>query len=72
VEDFAKRLPVLKKDLKAASLLICYCEDTTCNQARRLAVILSDAGYDSVAVTLDGWRQWRRAGYPVTAKEKSR
>jgi len=63
---------LLQEQLRAAELLICYCDSTTCGQAEHLCELLSAAGYSNVAVMPEGWEGWDQAGYPKSSGKRGR
>jgi len=70
-DSFAEAHGALQDKLRAAVLLVCYCEDMMCEDAARLTELLSDAGYRNVALMFEGWEGWRAAGYPSSSGEEA-
>jgi rhodanese-related sulfurtransferase len=46
-------------------ILVLYCGGNDCDVSKRLAVELSELGYQQLFVFEGGWNKWRQAGYPT-------
>jgi len=67
VSEFSSQLPSFEKRLRAATLLVCYCESIACDDGARLAALLSSEGYHEVVLMYEGLEGWQGAGYPVSS-----
>ena len=68
VDDFDSQEPPLRDRLRAATTLVAYCNDMTCDEGARLCARLSAAGYGNVLLMFEGWQGWSDAGHPVSAE----
>lgn len=59
------KLPGSKDDI-----LVIYCGGTDCDVSKRLAVELSELGYQRLFVFEEGWDEWEKAGYPTSSGKK--
>jgi rhodanese-related sulfurtransferase len=65
--DFQKQQRSMEARLRAATLLICYCDGITCDDGARLCALLSAAGYRNTTLMFEGWEGWQKAGYPTSS-----
>lgn len=72
VEAFAEADVAMRGDLEHAQQVICYCDSIGCDEAARLARLLSEGGYQRIAVMFEGFEGWREAGYPTETGQGSR
>ena len=47
-------------------LIVIYCGGNDCDVSKRLAVELSELGYQRIFVFEGGWDEWKKASYPVS------
>ncbi len=64
-EDFEETVSSWKQFIPADTLLVTYCSGEGCASSRNAAELLLDAGYSRVKVFFGGWKEWKKAGYPV-------
>ena len=66
--SFAKQFPTREKEIKAAlaagKLVVIYCTDLQCPDARAIANLLAKSGYSSSVLT-GGWAAWQESGLPT-------
>lgn len=65
-EDFDKRFPQLATEVPFNIMIIAYCDGTSCDSSRQLALALRERGYMNVRVLENGWTLWQQAGLPVS------
>jgi len=64
-EAFYETLAELEPLLSREELVVTYCSGPECDDALAIARWLREQGFAQVALFVDGFEAWRRAGYPV-------
>jgi rhodanese-related sulfurtransferase len=64
---FEKDLPIVKALNKEFSYIV-YCGDIECDVSKRLAIELSNVGFERIMILEGGWTQWTEMKYPVETK----
>ena len=70
VEQFDETFPQVAPMLAPDSSIVCYCDGVDCELSHRLVALLRQNGYANVRLIVNGWTEWRQAGYPTHAGEK--
>lgn len=65
VGDVDNRLERFLETYPLETHIITYCSGRDCSDSHELAEILSDVGYTTVQVLVDGFPAWRAGGHPV-------
>jgi rhodanese-related sulfurtransferase len=63
--DVDRRFIEVTEDISPNTLIITYCDGTTCELSCDLALFLLDMGFNNVRVLLDGWTKWIKGHLPV-------
>lgn len=58
-------LAAFSKTYASGTHLVTYCSGRQCDDGHRLAELLTDFGYETVQVFVDGFSMWEEKGYPV-------
>jgi rhodanese-related sulfurtransferase len=67
VREYELVFPVLQEELMAASRVITYCDNVTCDTSVELCEKLLFAGLDRVEIFPGGIEQWKDEGQPVVS-----
>ncbi len=62
---FYETLVGLELLLSREELVVAYCSGPECDDALAVALWLREQGFAQVALFVEGFEAWRRAGYPV-------
>ena len=63
--EFDRRIDAFRKQYLPGHPIVTYCSGRTCQDSHLLAQRLFEAGYENVAVFIDGYPGWTAEGYPV-------
>jgi len=64
VDEVGRYHGALEQRMRAAALLICYCDALNCDEGSRLTRQVVALGYPNVALMFEGWEGWQRAELP--------
>lgn len=65
VAQFDERIESFLNRYSPDKPIVTYCSGRTCEDSHHLAQFLSDAGYTSVRIFIDGFPGWEAEGYPI-------
>jgi rhodanese-related sulfurtransferase len=67
--SFAEHISVIAPLLTPASPMIVYCDGLECDLSHRVAGELRHLGYTNLYWVVNGWTEWKRAGFPKASTE---
>ena len=65
IEEFDQHFAAVEPLLKPEAIIIVYCDGVDCELSNRLMVRLRELGYQNVRHLVNGWTEWRKAGFPT-------
>ena len=65
LEAVEKKAFEVLADVPQDAAIITYCDGKNCVQARRLAPILLEMGFQNIRVLANGWTRWVKMGLPT-------
>lgn len=65
VGEAMEMLAAFSKEHPPDTHLVTYCSGRQCDEGHRLSELLTDFGYTTVQVFVDGFPAWKEQGYPV-------
>ncbi len=63
--EFDHRIDAFRSQYAPDQPIVTYCSGRSCQDSHILAQRLFEAGYDNIAVFIDGYPGWAAEGYPV-------
>jgi len=66
MEEFDTEYPRVEDRLPKDSLIVTYCGGDECELSLFLARNLKTEGYNNLRVFFGGWKEWARAGLPIS------
>ena len=69
LEEYDVDFPLVRDQLPKEALIVTYCDGDECELSLFLARNMLQEGYTSVKIFFGGWKEWTKAGLPVTTGE---